>query len=245
MRCKRIVKTAVKTAGMGMIAACMLLGNLTGTMRVVHGEEYEYDALNRVVKVIYEDGSYVEYSYDSNGNIVKVTVHTDKPEQPSVPTDPEEPDIPDKPGNPDNPEEPDIPVKPWRPVRDDGDDEGDEPEEMKETGDRPFDFTDPFAVAGSSANAAIVGNAGNAGIQKKAVVPQTDAKADQPTERAQAGTFTPPALEESSQNEADLQSTTVDGANTSGEGTEVLFQILVILFQVFFVPVLKWLTQTL
>lgn len=41
---------------------------------VVNAEEYEYDDLNRVTKVIYDDGSYVEYTYDANGNIVKTKV---------------------------------------------------------------------------------------------------------------------------------------------------------------------------
>lgn len=41
-------------------------------------EEYEYDTLNRVTKVTYEDGSYVEYEYDSNGNILNIKVHNEK-----------------------------------------------------------------------------------------------------------------------------------------------------------------------
>ncbi len=35
----------------------------------VHAETYEYDALNRVTKVIYDDQSYTVYEYDANGNI--------------------------------------------------------------------------------------------------------------------------------------------------------------------------------
>ncbi len=41
----------------------------------IQAEEYEYDMLNRVTKVTYEDGSYVEYEYDKNGNIVNIYVH--------------------------------------------------------------------------------------------------------------------------------------------------------------------------
>ena len=45
----------------------------------IHAEEYEYDALNRVTKVTYEDGSYVEYAYDANGNILSVHVYNANP----------------------------------------------------------------------------------------------------------------------------------------------------------------------
>ena len=38
-------------------------------------EEYEYDDLNRIVRITYEDGSYIEYQYDKNGNILKTVVH--------------------------------------------------------------------------------------------------------------------------------------------------------------------------
>lgn len=48
---------------------------LIGTTWNVQAEEYEYDDLNRVMKVTYENGSYVEYEYDGNGNILSVQVH--------------------------------------------------------------------------------------------------------------------------------------------------------------------------
>lgn len=99
MRCKRIVKTI----GIWGIAAIVFLGNLPGTIQTVHGEEYEYDALNRVVKVIYEDGSYVEYSYDSNGNIVKITMYTDKSEDSDKPEEPDKPEEQAETGTSDRP----------------------------------------------------------------------------------------------------------------------------------------------
>ena len=34
---------------------------------------YEYDALGRIVKVTYDDGSYVIYAYDAAGNRTVVT----------------------------------------------------------------------------------------------------------------------------------------------------------------------------
>lgn len=36
--------------------------------------KYEYDSLNRVIKTIYDEKNYIEYNYDANGNITKVTV---------------------------------------------------------------------------------------------------------------------------------------------------------------------------
>ncbi len=39
------------------------------------GETYEYDDLNRVTKVIYDDQSYTLYEYDANGNIKSQSYH--------------------------------------------------------------------------------------------------------------------------------------------------------------------------
>ncbi|NLZ46028.1 MAG: hypothetical protein GX896_04985 [Clostridiales bacterium] len=39
----------------------------------VHNQaKYEYDKLDRLIKVIYDEDNYIEYTYDSNGNIKKV-----------------------------------------------------------------------------------------------------------------------------------------------------------------------------
>ncbi len=39
--------------------------------------KYEYDSLNRVTKAVYDEENYVEYVYDANGNIMKVTIVKD------------------------------------------------------------------------------------------------------------------------------------------------------------------------
>lgn len=38
----------------------------------VSAETYQYDKLNRLTKVIYEDGSYISYEYDASGNLSKI-----------------------------------------------------------------------------------------------------------------------------------------------------------------------------
>jgi len=45
---------------------------------------YEYDELNRIVKVVYPDGTIVIYEYDENGNITKTNIIT--PDQERTPT---------------------------------------------------------------------------------------------------------------------------------------------------------------
>lgn len=85
-----------------IIAALGILGLLLAdNVNYVSAEEYEYDDLDRVTKVIYDDGSYVKYAYDKNGNIVNVDVYNANPE----PSDKlEEPDNPKKPESENQPE---------------------------------------------------------------------------------------------------------------------------------------------
>ncbi|MDE7113802.1 MAG: hypothetical protein K2O57_06415, partial [Acetatifactor sp.] len=196
---------------------------------------------------------------DSNGNIVKITMHTnkpgepDKPEEPDKPGEPDKPEEPDKPGEPDKPENPDkptepdkpeVPVKPWRPIRNDKSDESDGSDEQAETGtsDRPFDFGNPFGAgaAGSVGNAGITGITG---IDKKAAEYRTDAKTDQSAEAEQADIFTLLEPEEFTQGETDQEGTESDNSNASEAATIGLFQLLVTLFQIFFVHILQWLIQ--
>ena len=53
---------------------CMLLVLLLMFQSVTClANEYEYDDLDRVKKVTYDDGTVVEYTYDSRGNIETIT----------------------------------------------------------------------------------------------------------------------------------------------------------------------------
>lgn len=62
--------------GLGCLSL-LCLGLFLGSSKV-QAEQYEYDSFDRVTKVIYEDGSYVSYEYDNNGNITKTEVHDER-----------------------------------------------------------------------------------------------------------------------------------------------------------------------
>lgn len=84
MRKEKKCKNRTIREGLCLWIKTFLIGGLMGTVLLgntlcVQAEEYEYDVLNRVTKVTYEDGSYVEYEYDSNGNILSVNVYNAKP----------------------------------------------------------------------------------------------------------------------------------------------------------------------
>lgn len=75
---KKSYRKATKKMAMMLIVSGFLWAR---TDVIVQAEEYIYDDLNRVTKVIYEDGSFVEYTYDHNGNITSVEVHDAAPGQ--------------------------------------------------------------------------------------------------------------------------------------------------------------------
>ena len=85
-------------------------------------ENYVYDDLNRITKVTYEDGSYVEYGYDNNGNITYTNVYvaeipevTGVPEKPEVTEAPEEPEVTETPEKPEITEAPEVTEAPENP----------------------------------------------------------------------------------------------------------------------------------
>lgn len=106
-----------KKAGLLGLLVLMMVGV---PMRVC-ADTYEYDEMSRVTKAIYEDGSYVTYEYDANGNITNVEsydstgqlVTKDKEqeqEKPAEPVNPEEPIEPEAPTEPEEPAEPEEPT---------------------------------------------------------------------------------------------------------------------------------------
>ena len=72
----RINRTSLKTDFARVaVAFFMLIVIVMLSSARVNAEEYFYDNLDRLVKVVYEDGSVVEYFYDANGNLLEVKVH--------------------------------------------------------------------------------------------------------------------------------------------------------------------------
>lgn len=72
----------VKVIGSLAIACWITCSSIAGGLC-----SYEYDILNRLTKITYEDGSYVEYEYDANGNITKTNVYDATPEESDTSTE--------------------------------------------------------------------------------------------------------------------------------------------------------------
>lgn len=56
---------------------------LVGIPLTARAETYAYDSLNRLKKVTYDNGSYVSYEYDKNGNITSTKIY-----EPAKPVEP-------------------------------------------------------------------------------------------------------------------------------------------------------------
>lgn len=56
----------------GEITTGASVSTTVGTSPEYTAANYEYDKLGRLVKVIYDENNYIEYTYDANGNITKV-----------------------------------------------------------------------------------------------------------------------------------------------------------------------------
>lgn len=72
---KKIVKEIMISRIRSLLVVLTMVVVLFNSSISLQAEEYEYDVLDRVVKVSYEDGSYVEYEYDDNGNIISINVY--------------------------------------------------------------------------------------------------------------------------------------------------------------------------
>ena len=51
-----------------VVAGLVLLGGAVAGA----AERYEYDRAGRLIKVTYDDGSSIAYTYDANGNVVAI-----------------------------------------------------------------------------------------------------------------------------------------------------------------------------
>ena len=67
------MKKNLKKLGTYSLAFMLMISTFSLNVRA---EKYEYDSFDRVTKVIYDDGSYVTYTYDNNGNITNTEVET-------------------------------------------------------------------------------------------------------------------------------------------------------------------------
>ena len=138
------VKKFMKQTGHVCITWSLLFLFIVLIKADVQADTYVYDDLNRVVKVIYDDQSYMIYEYDANGNMTKQTYYgKEKPEVPEV-EEPKEPEV-EEPKSPEieepkvpEPEEPEIEEpkvpEPEEPeIEEPTDLEEPEPEEPKES----------------------------------------------------------------------------------------------------------------
>jgi len=89
---KSIMKATMKTLiASGVLSVFLALP--------AQAETYEYDKLNRLTKVVYDDGSCIEYEYDANGNMTMTeSEEKSQPEDSDTPQTPsDEDDVPQKP----------------------------------------------------------------------------------------------------------------------------------------------------
>ena len=63
----------VKTSTVILIIVILINTIFYSDFNIVSAEQYEYDLLGRVAKVIHDDKSITSYEYDSLGNIIKIT----------------------------------------------------------------------------------------------------------------------------------------------------------------------------
>lgn len=58
------------------ILCLLIVLMILGQALVSNAVKYEYDALNRLVRVTYDNGATINYQYDKGGNITKITSST-------------------------------------------------------------------------------------------------------------------------------------------------------------------------
>lgn len=64
-----------------LLGAVLFIAITTSTSLSVYADTYEYDELNRLIKVTYDSGEIIQYTYDSGGNILKITTNSSEPDK--------------------------------------------------------------------------------------------------------------------------------------------------------------------
>ena len=79
--------TSSSDSSSGSSSSLELSGSSSGDDSSLSGSDkfnepqYEYDRLNRLIKVTYDEENYVEYMYDANGNITQIVTVIDGEEK--------------------------------------------------------------------------------------------------------------------------------------------------------------------
>ena len=114
----KLLKREQKNIVKELLIACMVVSMFFGITENVLADEYKYDKYNRLVAVVFDDGSRVTYTYDLNGNMLSVVVEDkgkhDVPEDNAVTPEEEQGESGEEGDNPVTPEEEqgDNPVTP-------------------------------------------------------------------------------------------------------------------------------------
>ena len=160
----KLLKREQKNIVKELLIACMVVSMFFGITENVLADEYKYDKYNRLIAVVFDDGSRVTYTYDLNGNMLSVVVEDkgkhDVPEDNAVTPEEEQGESGEEGDNPVTPEEEqgesgeegDNPVTPEEEQGESGE-EGDNPvTPEEEQGDNPVTLKEEPGENGESWN---------------------------------------------------------------------------------------------
>ncbi len=76
---------AVLSGSRGLAVGLLFVVGVAASVPAAAAERYEYDAAGRLVRVSYDDGSTITYTYDKSGNIVAIVSTGPKGATPTTP----------------------------------------------------------------------------------------------------------------------------------------------------------------